>query len=192
MIRIPARLAAAAVAASAVFVLGGCAGSPDAEPSPSAAASTPAAVEETGGAEAPDEDVLAERDAFMEEQQLPTDGTPLVATTDAQKQFIAEQSEYVESQGGTWTAEAESITLALAADACETSILNRHTVDATTFQTHVSTSPLFANLVPADGTEEERASAERNVASIMVFGTSFLCPDDAGQWEAAFTEAYSG
>jgi hypothetical protein len=24
----------------------------------------------------------------------------------------------------------------------------------------------------------------------MVFGTGFVCPDDAPQWEAAFTELY--
>ena len=37
---------------------------------------------------------------------------------------------------------------------------------------------------------EEREAGERNLVSIMVFGTGFICPDDAPGWEAAFDEVY--
>ncbi|MFB9310006.1 hypothetical protein BJY17_000539 [Agromyces hippuratus] len=137
-------------------------------------------------------DAFAERDAFIAAQQLPLDGSLLVATTDAQKEFIAEQRAYIEQQGGTWSPELESTALALAADACETAILNQHEVELMTLETHVATSPLFAQLIADDLAEDERRAAERNVASVMVFGTGYLCPDDAEQWEAAFTAAYPG
>lgn len=137
-------------------------------------------------------DAFAERDAFIAAQQLPLDGSLLVATTDAQKEFIAEQRAYIEQQGGTWSPELESVALALTADACETAILNLHEVELTTLETHVASSPLFAQLIADDLSEDERRAAERNVASVMVFGTGFLCPDDAEQWESAFTAAYPG
>lgn len=125
----------------------------------------------------------------MAEQQLPTDGSDLVAVTEAQKQFISEQRAYLESQGVEWTAQHESIYLALAADACETSILNGHDIDATRFSLHVQSSPLFRALLEGVG-EDEVAAGEKNLASVMVFGTGFLCPEDAPQWDAAFRELY--
>ena len=125
----------------------------------------------------------------MADQQLPTDGSDLVAVTDAQKEFIAEQRAYVESQGAEWTSQHESVYLALAADACETSILNGHEIDATRFSLHVQSSPLFRALL--EGVSADAVAAgEENVASVMVFGTGFLCPEDAPQWEAAFRELY--
>lgn len=138
------------------------------------------------------EDSFTERDDFFREQQLPLDGSPLVAVTPAQKEFIAQQRAYVESQGASWSAQDESITLALAADACETAILNGHLVDASTLEGHVASSPLFAAILPTDADAETLAAGERNLASVMVFGTSFLCPDDAPAWEAAYTEVYGG
>jgi pyruvate/2-oxoglutarate dehydrogenase complex dihydrolipoamide acyltransferase (E2) component len=133
---------------------------------------------------------MAEREAFIREQGLPLDGSPLVAVTPAQRAFIAEQRAYVESQGGTWDAQSESLSLALTADACETAILNYHRVDASVLQVHVASSPLFTAIIPGDLAEPERLTAERNVASIMVFGTGFLCPDDASGWQQAFAETY--
>ncbi|MGC0370850.1 hypothetical protein [Microbacterium sp. SLBN-111] len=135
---------------------------------------------------------FAERERFFEEQQLPLDGTPLVAVTPAQKQFVAEQKDYAAQQGIEWTDRDESLSLALVADACETAILSHHHVDATTLQAHVATSPIFAQLVPADLQGTERANAEAPIASLMVYGTSFLCPDDADAWLAAYTDVYGG
>ena len=135
-------------------------------------------------------DAFAEREKFFQDQQLPLDGTPLVAVTPAQKEFIAEQKAYVEDQGLTWTADDENLSLALTADACETAILNSHDVDADVLRTHVATSPLFAQLVPADLQGEDRAYAEAPIASLMVFGTTFLCPDDGDAWISAYTEVY--
>lgn len=176
--------------ASSAIILSGCGVGPGdaAEPPPRApqtATPTPDVVDGLTGA-------LAERDAFIEAQQLPLDGSPLVATTDAQKQFIAEQRAFVESQGAAWSAQSENLALALTADACETSILNAHSIDLVAFQTHVETSPLFAAVIPEEIVGDERTAAERNVASVMVFGTGFLCPADAEQWESAFTTAYPG
>ncbi|MFJ4038838.1 hypothetical protein ACIPVB_12220 [Microbacterium sp. NPDC090007] len=138
------------------------------------------------------EDVFAERDQFFRDQQLPMDGTPLVAVTPAQQQFIAEQRTYVEQQGISWTAMDENLALALAGDACETAILSRHEVDASTLIAHVSTSPLFARLVPAEATGDERAAAEAPIASVMAFGATFLCPEDGAMWVAAYREVYGG
>ena len=125
----------------------------------------------------------------MEEQQLPLDGSALVAVTDAQKQFISEQRAYAESQGVEWSAWQESFYLALTADACETSILNGHEVDADRLAMHVESSPLFARVL-SGLSKADRATGEQNVASAMVFGTRFLCPADAPQWEQAFEERY--
>lgn len=137
-------------------------------------------------------DVFAERDEFFREQQLPMDGSPLVAATPAQQDFIAQQRAYVEEQGATWTASDENLSLALAGDACETAILSRHEVDSSTLIAHVSTSPLFAQLIPTGLDDDARKKAEANVASVMVFGTTFLCPDDGDAWVAAYQQVYGG
>ncbi|NYF16134.1 hypothetical protein HDC37_000948 [Microbacterium sp. AK009] len=188
-----------AASASLVIValsLAGCTFSlpavePEASTSPTVATPAPAQTEgDDQAGEDPMADALAERDQFLADQQLPLDGSPLVAVTPAQQEFIGQQRAFVESQGGTWDAQTESISLALAADACETAILNYHEVDAPLLQAHVASSPVFAQLIPADFSEDQRAAAERNVASVMVFGAGFLCPEDGPQWEAAFTEVY--
>ncbi|BFM23517.1 hypothetical protein QE430_002111 [Microbacterium testaceum] len=166
---------------------------PDAEASPATEESgTP--VPEYSGTVAPDgvEDVFAEREEYFREQQLPMDGSPLVAVTPAQQEFIAQQRAYVEQQGLSWTASDESLSLALAGDACETAILSRHEVDASTLQAHVATSPLFAQLVPADAQGDARLQAEAPIASVMVFGTTFMCPDDGDMWVAAYQDVYGG
>ncbi|WJL95543.1 hypothetical protein QSU92_16780 [Microbacterium sp. ET2] len=193
----PSRSTAAAAALVIVALsLAGCSFSvpvveSDASSSPTVAAPAPTQTEsdDTAGDDQM-ADALAERDQFLADQQLPLDGSPLVAVTPAQQEFIAQQREFIESQGGTWDAQTESISLALAADACETAILNYHEVDAPLLQAHVASSPVFAQVIPADFTADQRAAAERNVASVMVFGAGFLCPEDGPQWEAAFTEVY--
>lgn len=134
---------------------------------------------------------LIERDAFFKDQQLPLDGTPLVAVTKEQQEFIARERAFLESNGVAWGgAEQESIYLALAADACETAILNGHEIDKDLLITHVQSSPIFAGLIPAELTGAEHTAAERNVASIMVAGTGYLCKQDAAQWMEAFEATY--
>ena len=186
------RTIATCVAMLGLLVLAGCAAPLHTAPgsSSSATATTPEPEQSRSATSTDSADAFREREAFIKEQQLPLDGSFLVAVTEPQKQFIAEQKAYVESQGSTWTVQDESIALALAADACETSILNSHIVNAASLQTHVATSPLFPMIIPESITGDARAAAVRNVASLMVFGTSFLCPDDAVQWETAFTETY--
>ncbi|MCR2811866.1 MULTISPECIES: hypothetical protein [Microbacterium] len=125
---------------------------------------------------------FAERDRFLADQQQPLDGSPLVAKTPAQIELVTAQREYVESQGATWDANAESITLALPLDACETSILNGHAIDVETFRAHVNSSPLIDAVSGGD------PQAIEGAVSMMVFGTRFICPDDAAQWESAWSE----
>ncbi len=192
----PSRSTAAAASLVVVALsLAGCSFSIPVEveasssPTASSSAPTPSPTDDSD-TDDPMADALAERDQFLADQQLPLDGSPLVAVTPAQQEFIAQQRAFIESQGGTWDAQTESISLALAADACETAILNYHEVDAPLLQAHVASSPVFAQLLPADFPEDQRAAAERNVASVMVFGAGFLCPEDGPQWEAAFTEVY--
>lgn len=135
-------------------------------------------------------DVFAERDQFMRDQQLPQDGSLLKATTPEQIEFIDAQRTHLESQGGEWNEGVESVTLALTADACETAILNWHHIEARAVTSHIATSPLFEMLIPADVVGEDRALAEANVASIMVYGMRYMCPEDHPQWKAAFDELY--
>lgn len=61
-----------------------------------------------------------------------------------------------------------------------------------TRRVHVSTSPLFAQLIPADAQGEARTQAEAPIASVMVFGATFLCPEDGDAWVAAYQDVYGG
>lgn len=176
-----------ACAFASVVLLSACGGAQSAATPDPARAS--AAASPTPSASAPGEDVFAERDRFFRDQQLGDGSTTLVAATPAQKDFIAQQRAYLESQGAVWSPEYETIYLALTADACETSILNGHDVDATTVTTHIQTSPLVATILQ-DVASEQRAAATANLASVMVFGTGFLCPADAPQWEAAYAKLF--
>jgi hypothetical protein len=132
---------------------------------------------------------LAEQEQFLEDQQLPLEGSPLSAVTPEQKQFIEEQRTHVESQGGVWTPEVETLTLALTADACETAILNYHESDTSTVQAHIATSPLFLT-IPQDLTADEREQAEASMAEIMVYGMQHMCPADFPDWRDAVIELY--
>lgn len=184
------RSALAVIIVAAALALSACT-TPADEPAapagttPAAPAETPAAPAATApatGTAAATADALAERDAFIEAQQQPLGQPVLTAKTPAQIDLIAQQRAHVESQGFAWSETHETVTLALALDACETSILNGHQIDITGFRTHVTTSPLIAQLA---ATPEERES----LVSVMVFGTGFLCPDDASQWQAAWQES---
>lgn len=190
-----ATLAAVLLGATACFPLPSPLGTDDAAGTPTPVPTVEESIapqDETTATPDDFEDVFAERDAFFREQQLPLDGSPLVAVTPAQQDFITQQKAYVEEQGLAWTASDESLALALAGDACETAILSRHQVDASTLSAHVTTSPLFAQLIPSDLDGAARTQAEAPIASVMVFGTTFLCPDDGDQWVAAYQDVYGG
>lgn len=181
--------AVAALAVAGVLFLSSCTSAdapatPGAETAPTspAPAETDSATPEAGDAGGMSADALAERDAFIAEQQQPVGQATLTAKTPAQQELVAQQRAHLEANGGQWSEQAETVTLALGLDACETSILNSHEIDVTSFRTHVVTSPLIDSLAVDDASRE-------GAVSIMVFGTRFLCPDDAPQWEQAWTEA---
>lgn len=133
---------------------------------------------------------MQERDQFLEDQQLPLDGSPLEATTPEQQEFIDSYREDVEAQGGTWNAEIETVTLALSLDACESAILAFHDVDEQEVETHILSSPLFDGVIPPDASEEEREGIEADLADTMVYGMQYLCPDDHEQWEPIIQDLY--
>ena len=178
----------AAVLAGAIALAGCTPAADDASsapgPTPTVSASGPSAAETPGAGDdaTVDGDVLAERDAFIDAQQQPVGQPTLTAKTPAQQELVAQQRAHLEANGGQWSEQAETVTLALGLDACETSILNGHEIDVSSFRTHVVTSPLIQSLAVDDASRE-------GAVSIMVFGTRFLCPDDASQWEQAWTEA---
>ena len=178
--------AAALTTAVLAAALAGCAPAPSDSDGPTAAAATPTPSVPVEGEEGPALDMEAavlEREDFFDAQQQPRDGSLLSAKTPEQQEFIAQQRAYLESQGATWAPETESLLLATTLDACETAILNNHRTDADIFAMHVP-SPIFAQVTQGD------AAAEQGLASIMVFGMSFVCPSDAEQWDAAYTEVY--
>lgn len=126
-------------------------------------------------------DPFAEREQFFIDQQQPPGQSSLVAKTDEQRALVERQRQFTESQGVPWTAESETVLLALALDACETAILNEHNASATTLQVHVDTSPLIEAIANNPG--------DRNRAvDLMVFGMTYLCPDDAPGWRDAQLE----
>lgn len=133
---------------------------------------------------------VQERDQFLEDQQLPLDGSPLEATTPEQQEYIDSYRENVEAQGGTWNPEIETVALALSLDACESAILAFHDVDEDTVATHILSSPLFDTVIPPDAPEQEREAIEADLASTMVYGMQYLCPDDHEQWEPIIQDLY--
>lgn len=137
-------------------------------------------------------DAFAERDAFFAAQGFAGNTGALHAQTDAQRALVKAQRDWTEKQGGTWTDSSESILLALASDTCETGILSQHHVDAVTLKQMVVSSPLTAQLIPKDAAPDKAALYERNIASMSVFGASYLCPADNDAWSAAFQTAYPG
>ncbi len=178
----------AALAVVGALALTGCTPAGDANPPEATPTTTTvpdesaAATPDAGGDGSATADALAERDAFIAAQQQPVGQTTLTAKTPEQQELVAQQRAHVEANGGQWSEQAETVTLALALDACETSILNGHQVDQDVYQMHVASSPLIQSLAIDDASRE-------GAVSIMVFGTRFLCPDDAPQWEQAWTES---
>ena len=190
MIRTSVR-AGGAIAASLVglLLLAGCSGAPaapDAERSQKPSASAKPSPKSSSDAADGLQDAFAERDAFFAEQKFPTDGTPPRATTPAQQELVKKQSDWVKSQGGTWSDKDESILLAMASDTCETGILNGHKIDGALLKQTIVGSPML----PKNGTPEQKAALEKNFADVSVFGATYLCPEDGKAWIAAFGEAY--
>jgi hypothetical protein len=176
----------ALIAAVTLGLTSCAAGSPESEPSGSRGSAPAESPEPSPPAtsEPVSADALAERDAFFAAQgQPPGDSLPTPQTPE-QQEFLAQQRAYVESQGGTWDAFYDGVALAVTLDACETSILNGHQVDADTARLHIESSPLIEQIAAGD------ADAVQGLASILVFGTGFVCPADAPQWEAAYTALY--
>lgn len=132
-------------------------------------------------------DVFAERELFFEQQQLPLDGTPLKAVTPEQHAFIDDMKSRAESNGSKWTTDTEWTALALAMDACETSILNSHNVDADTVRIHAATSPIVSQLT-SGASEEERIQITNGTMNIAATGVSYICPEDYGDWSSALEE----
>lgn len=184
-----------ATAAIAVAVLAGCtAGTADEPAPPATAASSSPSPDPTSEAASEDpemEEAFAERDAFFAEQGFDGSG-PLTAKTDAQRALVQAQKEWTEQQGEVWDERTESILLALGSDTCETGILNQHRIDAPMLKKLIVSSPLTAELIPADASPEQATLYERNIASMSVFSASYLCPADTDAWQAAFTTAYPG
>lgn len=135
------------------------------------------------------ESAFVERDQFFEEQQVaPGEMLPKAATQE-QRDFIESQRDLTIDSGGEWREDLEQVALALTFDACETAILNSHDVDVLVLESHLATSPLYQLLLEGNS-GDEREALEVNLISIMVHGTSFLCPADYDQWFDAAMALY--
>lgn len=156
---------------------------PTTEPTPSPK-SDPADDGSDDGAISGFADIFAEREQFMQDQQQPLDGSMLAAKTPAQQALVAEARARVEQTGGVWDAQTESYTLALALDACETSILNGHNINADRVRVHAATSPLLSALLDS-GPDAQRTELKTGLMNLTVTGTSHLCPADSSQWSSA-------
>lgn len=99
----------------------------------------------------------------------------MTARTPEQRKLVDAARAWIEAGGATWLAGTEALALTLAVDACETSILNFHDVNATLFSLFLDWEPLLG----ADG--EDRA-AFAGAVQLTVLGTSYLCPADYPQW----------
>lgn len=134
-------------------------------------------------------EAFAARDKFFIDQQLPMDGTLLTATTIEQRTFIARQRAFFTENAAELTPHIETIYLAMTSDACETAILNAHSVDAATYDSFMATSPLFNEIL--DGlVGAEREAASRNLEEVMLFGMSYVCPGDVNEWSLIYQERY--
>ncbi|GAA2524863.1 hypothetical protein GCM10009860_00760 [Microbacterium mitrae] len=134
-------------------------------------------------------EAFAAREQFFIDQQLPLDGSALVATTPEQRTFIERQREHMANNGVQMTPQLETIFLAMTSDACETAILNAHNIDAAGYASFVDTSPIFIDLL-GSSTGEERAAASESLESIMLFGMSYVCPGDVNDWALIYEERY--
>ena len=122
-----------------------------------------------------------EREKFMEYQQQPLgeDYSTLTAKTPEQIEMLEKNREFVESRGSTTNPEGEGLMLAATINACETSIMQNHDVTQSVFETHMATSPLFAQFA-------DNPAMLDGLAGMVVFGTEYICPDDYPQWDAAY------
>ncbi|MFF7683054.1 hypothetical protein ACFZA2_09835 [Microbacterium sp. NPDC007973] len=182
-------LSALGIVSAGLLGLAGCASSgPDAQaPEPTVTAR----VDGQAAIDAMDPHVLAEYESFFAAQNYPEDATsPLTPATPAQEAFVAEQRAMFTERGWEWNADEQTIALSLAFEGCGVAILNGHAVDAELLRHHVAFSELFAYLIDADATEDERGAAEADFSATLVSGTVHLCPDDGASWSAAWNEVF--
>lgn len=178
--------------ALSVLVLAGCAGPSPTAPPTSVASPESAPVRSTPASDAAlPADVFAERDAFFAEQGFTGRAGPLAARTDTQRALVAAQRAWTEQHGGAWSDRSESVLLALSSDTCETGILSGHRIDAALLKKLIASSPVTAQAIPQGTPADQAALLERNIASMSVFGASYLCPADKDSWSRAFQAAYA-
>lgn len=126
-------------------------------------------------------DPFGERDEFLAVQGVPLEGQLVEPVTPEQEEFISAQRDFIADQGGQWDEQHTEVYLSLALDGCETAILNGHDPDPAIISTHITTSPLFSNLL-AGQTGDALESGITNLLSSTIFGMQHLCPDDGADW----------
>ncbi|MFD2675324.1 hypothetical protein [Gulosibacter bifidus] len=161
----------------------------DANGAPTASASTE--VDDPTGAGDPGngpQTITEERDQFFKDQKIELNNTIHEAATPEQEAFIEDIRSKREAAGDTtWSPEIETVTIALASDACETSILNSHNVDTEIVRIHAATSPLIKQMVKGK-TESERIRMTQGAMEIATTGVGYMCPADEPDWTAAMKE----
>lgn len=126
------------------------------------------------------DDVFAERDRFFQEQQLVPGVGRVSAKTPQHRAFIEDLQAEFAAKGLRWTPEWEAALLALALDACETSILNSHAVSPETVKIHMWTAPLLTEF-REDATDTNQLFDR--FGEYIALGTSHICPADADDWK---------
>ena len=131
-------------------------------------------------------DVLAERDKFIEDQQLEV-GSQLKAKTPKQKEFINTQGSFIKEEGYEMTDDLEHIYLVVALEGCETSILNNHKVNPSVVRNHLLTDPTLREISenPTPLSDEDKDLMYQKMNEVAAFGMTYLCPDDALAWANA-------
>lgn len=133
-------------------------------------------------------DALDEREAFFRDQQVDLSAPNIAAVTPAQRAFVEEARSLLASRGGKhWDQGMEHLLMALALNACETSILSGHDIDDFTVRFYAATSPLLAEVLGEDPAERP-AEGVTGFMILTAIGTKHLCPADAPQWMAGVDE----
>ena len=127
----------------------------------------------------------------MLDQQYLIDGSLFSAKTPEQTAFVEDYRNRAMSQGATLNPELEHTILTLAIDACGAAIMNNHSIVTEHVKIHIASSWVFEDLVSPELSGDARTARERSLASVMVRGMHFLCPDDYPQWKAAYDELYA-
>lgn len=135
--------------------------------------------------------VFDEREAFFRDQQVDLSAPNIPAVTPAQRAFVEEARSLLASHGeDNWDQDMEHLVMALALNACETSILSGHDIDDFTVRFYAATSPLLAEILGEDPAERP-AEGVTGFMILTAIGTKHLCPADAPQWMAGVDEVGS-